>query len=209
MLWHRAELRFGTAKIMLNHDHVSPPAGAIAPQLGRQSRDQRFNFDRFGVRAPAIAVSSYVEPGTVFRASSGEPPYDHTSILATLRDWPALNLDKTQFLAGPRMVASPTLNRVLTRTAGNEKTAWPDITTHCNVDGKDISLDTPLKYTKEPAGGSKSTKIPPPLQQSPTNKPKHCRFTGRSSTSCIQPLLDNCFLIRIDDAPTEWCKASF
>lgn len=126
------------------YDHVPPPTGAIAPQPWPVSRDGSFEFDRFGVRVPAIVVSSYVEPGTVFRASEGEQPYDHTSILATLRDWFNLNADPTKFLPSPRIAAAPTLDRVLTREKGNENTAWPDVTANCTIDGKDTSPNTPL-----------------------------------------------------------------
>jgi phospholipase C len=148
------------------YDHVTPPTGAVAPQPGPQSRDQRFSFDRFGVRVPAIVVSSYVEPGTVFRASAGEAPYDHTSILATLRDWPALNLDKTQFLPSPRIAAAPTLDRVLTRELGNENRAWPNITAQCTINGADVSLDIPLNSVqKSLLAGAKAqnTDTPPAI----------------------------------------------
>ena len=125
------------------YDHVPPPNGAIAPIPCPVSRDGTFKFDRFGVRVPLIVVSSYVEPGTVFRASPGEAPYDHTSILATLRDWLNLNVDPTKFLPSPRITAAPTLDRVLTRAKGNEAT-WPNILAKCTIDSSDTSPDTPL-----------------------------------------------------------------
>jgi phospholipase C len=103
-----------------------------------------FDFTRFGVRVPTILVSSYVEPGTVFRSAPGETPYDHTSILATLRDWPFLGLDKTKFLPSPRIAAAPTLDRVLSRAQGNENANWPDIIARCQIDGADESPDTAL-----------------------------------------------------------------
>ena len=126
------------------YDHVPPPNGAIAPLPCPVSRDGTFNFDRFGVRVPAIVVSSYVEPGTVFRSSPGEQPYDHTSILSTLRDWLGLKGGPTPFLPSPRITAAPTLDRVLTRVKGNENTAWPEIIAKCTIDGKDVSPNTPL-----------------------------------------------------------------
>ena len=71
------------------------------PQAAR-SRDGTFDFSRFGVRVPAILVSSYVRPGTVFRAPPGHAPYDHTSILATVRDWLTLEADPhNPFLSSP------------------------------------------------------------------------------------------------------------
>jgi len=44
-------------------------------------------FQQFGPRVPAVVVSPYIEPGTVFRAPKGQTEYDHTSVLATIRDW--------------------------------------------------------------------------------------------------------------------------
>ena len=41
-------------------------------------------FDRFGVRVPALIISPWVKPGSVLRPS-GTTPFDHTSIIATLR----------------------------------------------------------------------------------------------------------------------------
>src|SRR5262245_24119313 len=69
------------------HDHVPPPS-ATQPETPRP--DQVFKFDRFGVRVPAVIVSPYVKPGTILRPP-GAVPYDHTSIIATLRKrFPAL-----------------------------------------------------------------------------------------------------------------------
>lgn len=127
------------------YDHVPPPAGAAAPQPSPQSRDGRFDFSRFGVRVPAIVISSYVQPGTVFRSSPGEPPYDHSSILATLRDWLSLASDlKNPFLPSPRIQQAPTLDRVLTLDDQNKNVNWPDITAQCVVGSDDQSLQTPL-----------------------------------------------------------------
>jgi len=71
-----------------NFDHVPPPC-AVPPDNGSS---QPFAFDRYGVRVPAVFVSPYIQPGTILRASaaplphSGPPyPYDHTSVIATVR----------------------------------------------------------------------------------------------------------------------------
>jgi phospholipase C len=126
------------------YDHVPPPTGAIPPQPGPQTPDGKFKFDRFGVRVPAIVVSSYVEPGTVFRGSEGNQPYDHTSILATLRDWLNLASEPSKFLPSPRIAAAPTLARVLTRQKGSENGDWPDIAPGRLPKDTDISVHTPL-----------------------------------------------------------------
>ncbi len=62
------------------YDHVPPPP-AKAPGLAIAGP---FGFDRYGVRVPAVIVSPYVAPGTVLRPG-GAVPFDHTSILATVR----------------------------------------------------------------------------------------------------------------------------
>ena len=126
------------------YDHVPPPSGAAPPDPHPISRDGKFKFDRFGVRVPALVISSYVEPGTVFRAPAGLTPYDHTSILATLREWLKLDQGPGGFLPSPRIKAAPTLDRVLTRGAGQENKDWPEITAKCLIDGSDESKDTPL-----------------------------------------------------------------
>jgi phospholipase C len=93
-------------------DHAAPPS-AVSPSDHRPHDD--FAFDRYGVRVPAVIVSPYIRPGTVLRAArkdlphQGPPyPYDHTSIIATLR--------KCFNLGGPltaRDAAAPDLDDVL------------------------------------------------------------------------------------------------
>ena len=62
------------------YDHVVPPR---AKPPGGQMPDG-FDFGYFGVRVPAVIVSPYVRRGSVIRPS-GKTPFDHTSIIATLR----------------------------------------------------------------------------------------------------------------------------
>jgi phospholipase C len=126
------------------YDHVPPPTGAAPPEPHPVSLDGKFKFDRFGVRVPTIVISSYVEPGTVFRAAASEAPYDHTSILATLRDWLKLEHGVGGFLPSPRIKAAPTLDRILTRGKGEENKDWPGIAAKCLIDGSDESKDIPL-----------------------------------------------------------------
>jgi phospholipase C len=63
------------------YDHVAPRA-AVPPE--QPAPGQTFGFDRYGVRVPAVVVSPYVEPGRIFGNSSAVP-FDHTSIIATVR----------------------------------------------------------------------------------------------------------------------------
>jgi phospholipase C len=64
------------------YDHVPPPP-AVPPAPPKPG--QKFAFDRYGVRIPAVIASPLIAPGTVLRAAPGSQPYDHTSIISTLR----------------------------------------------------------------------------------------------------------------------------
>lgn len=92
-------------------DHKPPPANAVAPDEDRS--EEGFAFDRFGVRIPTIAVSPWIEPGTVFRSPTNVP-YDHTSVLATLRDW--LHIPESKMLKSRRAASAPTLEHLLNRS---------------------------------------------------------------------------------------------
>jgi phospholipase C len=92
-------------------DHVLPPTGAASPDAASRPGDAMFSFDRFGVRVPTVVVSPYIAAGTVFRSDT-KVPYDHTSILATLRDW--LDIKADGMLPSVRVAAAPTLAQVLT-----------------------------------------------------------------------------------------------
>lgn len=69
-------------------DHMRPPA-AVAPD---NHEPDGFAFNRYGVRVPTVIISPYMAPGSKVRAmptgvpSAAAPyPFDHTSIIATLR----------------------------------------------------------------------------------------------------------------------------
>lgn len=97
------------------YDHVMPPWNAAIPDAASDPGESGFTFNRFGVRVPMIVVSPYVQAGTVFRSDSqAGTPYDHTSVLATLRDW--LNIPADKMLPSARIAAAPNLAQVLTRT---------------------------------------------------------------------------------------------
>src|SRR6516165_4951770 len=87
------------------YDHVPPPA-AMPPEP--PIANQTFGFDRYGVRVPAVVVSPYVAPGTIFGASSAVP-FDHTSIIVTVRK----RVGITQVLTA-RDAQAPDLDSVLT-----------------------------------------------------------------------------------------------
>jgi phospholipase C len=90
-----------------NYDHVHPPTGAIAPDgvIGHSG----FDFTRFGVRVPAVLVSPLIPEGAILHApGDGRPPFDHTSIIATLRARFAIGA------LGKRDAAAPDAGSVLT-----------------------------------------------------------------------------------------------
>lgn len=67
-------------------DHVFPPK-AVPPEPPKDGAV--FAFDRYGVRVPTLVISPYVAAGTVGTPGAygdDAPIYDHTSILATVRN---------------------------------------------------------------------------------------------------------------------------
>ena len=94
------------------YDHVEPPP-AVPPDAASDPGENGFHFDRYGVRVPTLLISPYIEPGTVFR-SPIDVPYDHTSILATIRDW--LEIPQEKMLSSARVKHAPTFGNVLTRS---------------------------------------------------------------------------------------------
>lgn len=110
------------------YDHVMPPWGAMPPGpapdgSGGGPGEQGFGFDRFGVRVPMIAVSPWIQAGTVFRSVSPAVPFDHTSVAATLRGWLEIPADK--MLTSRRIAAAPNLAHVL--TLNQPRTKLPEI----------------------------------------------------------------------------------
>lgn len=101
-------------------DHAPPP---LAPPPGGNAAHEGFAFDRYGVRVPAVLISPYIRPGTILRSApdgvphDGPPyPFDHTSIIATLRKRfglgdPLTNRDKiAPDLEGVLQLDGPTNN---------------------------------------------------------------------------------------------------
>lgn len=67
------------------YDHYPPPGHATPPDGVGASGQFGFRFNRFGVRVPTVLVSPYIEAGAVCRPA-GRTPFDHTSIIATVRN---------------------------------------------------------------------------------------------------------------------------
>jgi phospholipase C len=119
------------------YDHVLPPANATPPGGTTLPTPPDYPYvypfpgTRFGPRVPALLISPYVPANTVFRPTgfspnqlNNVPPYDHTSVIATLRDFfgigpltardaaapslaPALSLPINDLNYGPESVTPP------------------------------------------------------------------------------------------------------
>ena len=64
------------------YDHVPPPE-AVLPD---DACPDGFRFDRYGVRVPAVLISPWIPAGSIVRPPAGSQyPFDHASILSTLR----------------------------------------------------------------------------------------------------------------------------
>jgi phospholipase C len=71
------------------YDHVVPPK-AVPPD-GIVNNGYNFLFTEYGVRVPAVVVSPYIPPGSRIRvqppaAGAARTPFDHTSIIKTVRE---------------------------------------------------------------------------------------------------------------------------
>jgi phospholipase C len=91
-------------------DHVPPPS-AVSPF---SPPVDNFNYDRYGVRVPAILINPSIPPGTVYPKRQGlapvlAHPFDHTSILSTLIAQFELSGGLT-----PRVDSAPTLEGLIT-----------------------------------------------------------------------------------------------
>lgn len=61
-------------------DHVTPPA-AVPPHQNDPPGEDGFKFNSLGVRVPAVLISPWIEPGTIYHAAH---PVDHTAVIKTL-----------------------------------------------------------------------------------------------------------------------------
>jgi phospholipase C len=100
------------------YDHAPPPH-AVPPD---NNGSNGFYFDRYGVRVPAVIISPYIAPGSIVRSAPHgiafeAPPYpfDHTSIIKTLRELFSLGPSLTR-----RDDAAPSLLPCLTPAPTND-----------------------------------------------------------------------------------------
>ncbi len=94
------------------YDHVQPP-GAVPPN-NNTGNEMDFQFNRLGIRVPAIMVSAYINSGTVI-----SDPLTHTSVIKTMSDkWNLGNLNN-------RDLNSPALQNYLNLASPRNPTDWP------------------------------------------------------------------------------------
>jgi phospholipase C len=118
------------------YDHV-PPGPVPPPDPAAPPGEFGFTFDRSGYRVPAIIVSPWVEPGSVYNEE-----YRHTSLVATLRKRWDLGEAFTQ-----RDAAARTFDHVFTREEPRSPDVWtnfeaqpvPEWTVDPEVVGKALS----------------------------------------------------------------------
>ena len=95
------------------YDHV-PPGPVPPPDPTAPVGELGFAFDRSGYRVPAILVSPWVEPGSVYNEE-----YRHTSLIATLRKTWGLGEAFTQ-----RDASSRTFDHLLSRDTPRDPQDW-------------------------------------------------------------------------------------
>jgi phospholipase C len=98
------------------YDHVPPPV-VPAPRAGSALGQMGFNFQRSGVRIPAIAVSAWIPARTVVTDE-----YRNTSVIATLR---------RRWQLGPPLTArdavAADLSPVFSLDAPRDPDGWPEV----------------------------------------------------------------------------------
>jgi phospholipase C len=100
------------------YDHV-PPGPVPPPDPAAPPGEFGFAFDRSGYRVPAIIVSPWVEPGSVYNEE-----YRHTSLIATLRKAWGMGDAFTQ-----RDAAARTFDHVFSLATPRDPQTWATLTT--------------------------------------------------------------------------------
>ncbi len=98
------------------YDHV-PPGPAAPPDPAAPAGEMGFKFDRSGYRVPAILVSPWVEPGSVYNDE-----YRHTSLIATLRKAWGLGDALTR-----RDASARTFDHLFTRETPRDPDSWTTV----------------------------------------------------------------------------------
>jgi hypothetical protein len=101
------------------YDHV-PPGPVAPPDASAPPGERGFTFDRSGYRVPAVIVSPWVAPRSVYNEE-----YRHTSLIATLQQTWGLGDAFTQ-----RDASARTFGHVFSRTTPRDPTTWATVTAH-------------------------------------------------------------------------------
>lgn len=96
------------------YDHVPPPT-AVPPD---SQNGFGFNFDRYGVRVPALFISPRIAKKSVLRSSDPVTPFDHTSLISTIFGW--RSVDKALWKMGKRVDQAPSFDSVVTLADARE-----------------------------------------------------------------------------------------
>jgi phospholipase C len=99
------------------YDHV-PPGRVPPPEASAPAGELGFTFDRSGYRVPAVLVSPWVEPGSVYNEE-----YRHTSLIATLRKRWGLGEPFTQ-----RDASARTFDHLFSRATPRDPQTWAPVT---------------------------------------------------------------------------------
>lgn len=187
-------------------DHISPPS-ATPPDNNFQNG---FNFDRFGVRTPALFISPRIKQGTVIR-SNLDTPFDHTSMAATLLKWK--DIDPSKWKMGDRVAQAPTFENVITENVPRKDAVLGEgyPVGHSLSMGDPILLKNPEgEYLKISAISSYATvgSTGSALQLCPTGgKITHGSFV---LIECEKAILDSssvigdCYFTSNDHRPSQW-----
>ncbi|WP_226646828.1 alkaline phosphatase family protein [Microbulbifer variabilis] len=96
------------------YDHISPPSTVSPDWQHANHGEMGFAFNRLGLRVPAIVISAYIEPGTVFSY-----PLQHTSLLKTMElKWNLGHLTQ-------RDRTAPSLKGIFNRSEPRAQDNWP------------------------------------------------------------------------------------
>lgn len=116
------------------YDHVPPPT--VSPPGGTGRNEMDFKFDRLGLRVPTIAVSAWVEPGTVVNEE-----YRHTSMIRTLIERWTLGDPLTE-----RDATAKGLSSIISRSSPITPEKWPALPEMEVTFGSEVlsSLELPL-----------------------------------------------------------------
>ncbi|MGD0250616.1 MAG: alkaline phosphatase family protein [Thermoplasmata archaeon] len=98
------------------YDHVPPPA-VPPPDPSVPEGEEGFRFDRSGVRIPTVAISAWIDPGTVVTEE-----YRSTSVIRTLREHWNLGAPLTH-----RDAVAADLSLVLRRETPRPAEDWPRV----------------------------------------------------------------------------------